>query len=462
MEEIKEKARKNAEEKWKQKLQKSFSIKINNYENKAINSLNEELNVFDNNIKQHLEDLGKEFDITWSQKFEKEMNQYEQIINDINDQNNNKDNDLDDFCLFKDDNNNINNNNIDNNIEDEDLRIKPIDLKNIKNQPTIILKELDKTNSLINLILQCLSNINKFISYYLNPKEEEKILLKSKQDPKIPYLGPSLLKLLDNLWKSSKNVYSPNEIHEVLKQLMKSSYNSSDPGYLISFILYQLKKELNTKEVVYKDEDSYEHYNKDGYLQKFMTLREKNSNVILNNFFSVSMLKKRCNKCMKYSYFFQNSPVINIYLEGSGQFKFIENLKSLLIESEKKKFSDFCPFCRSSQENMLNQDIYATYSIIIFNIKRKNNSNISFTYPDKFDGRWVINYAYALPNYQLISVIKTNPDIKNKRNNYIAYIKSFIDNNWYAYTREKIEIVKNIKEIKDEYNVCLLIYHEIK
>lgn len=86
---------------------------------------------------------------------------------------------------------------------------------------------------------------------------------------------------------------------------------------------------------------------------------------------------------------------------------------------------------------MLNQDIYATYSIIIFNIKRKNNSNISFTYPDKFDGRWVINYAYALPNYQLISVIKTNPDIKNKRNNYIAYIKSFIDNNWYAYTREK-------------------------
>ena len=164
MEEIKEKARKNAEEKWKQKLQKSFSIKISNYENKAINSLNEELNIFDNNIKQHLEDLGKEFDITWSQKFEKEMNQYEQIINGINDQNNNKDNDLDDFCLFKDDNNNINNNNIDNNIEDEDLRIKPIDLKNIKNQPTIILKELDKTNSLINLILQCLSNIYKFFS----------------------------------------------------------------------------------------------------------------------------------------------------------------------------------------------------------------------------------------------------------------------------------------------------------
>ena len=111
---------------------------------------------------------------------------------------------------------------------------------------------------------------------------------------------------------------------------------------------------------------------------------------------------------------------------------------------------------------MLNQDIYATYSIIIFNIRRKNNSNVSFIYPDKFDGRWVINYAYALPNYQLISVIKAIPDIKNKRYNYIAYIKSFIDNKWYVYTREKIELINNIKEINDGTNACLLIYHEIK
>ena len=459
MEEIKEKARKNAEDNWNQKLQKSFSSKINDYQNKVLDSFNEELNIFDNNVKQHIEDLGKEFDITWSQKFEKEMNQFEQIINDINDQNNNKDNDLDDdFCLIKDDNikiNNINN-------EDENLRIKPIDLKNIKIQPTVILKELDKTNSLINLVLQCLSNIKKFFSFYLNPKEEEKILLKSKQDPNTPYLSPSLLEFLYNLWKSPKNVYSPNEIHKVLKQLMKNNYNSSDPGYLISFILKQLNKELNIKEVVNKDEDPYEHYNKDECLQKFMTLRQKNSNEILNNFFSVLMQKKRCNKCMKYSFFFQNSPVINIYLEGSGKFKLKENVKSLLIENERKKFNDYCPFCRSNQENILNQDIYVTYSIIIFNIKRKNNSNITFVYPDKFDGRWVINYAYDLPNYQLISVIKAIPDLKNKRYDYIAYIKSFIDNNWYEYTREKIEIVKDIKEMNDGYNACLLIYHEIK
>ena len=462
MEEIKEKARKNAEDNWEQKLQKSFSSKISNYQNKLLDSFNEELNIFDNNVKQHIEDLGKEFDITWSQKFGKEMTQFEQIINDINEQNNYKDNELDDdFCLIKDDNIKINNIN-DNHIEEENLRAKPLDLKNIKNQPTIILKELDKTNSLINLVLQCLSNIYKFISYYLDPKEEEKILLKSKQDPQGPYLGPSLLQLLYNLWKSSKNVYSPNEIHEVLKQLMKGNYNSSDPGYLIGFILKQLNKELNTKEVVDKDENPYAHYNKDEYLQKFMALREKNSNVILNNFFSVLMLKKRCNKCVKYSYFFHNSPVIDIYLEGSSQFKLKENLKSLLIESEKKKFNDYCPFCRSNQENLINKDIYATYSIIIFNIRRKNNSNVSFIYPDKFDGRWVINYAYALPNYQLISVIKAIPDIKNKRYNYIAYIKSFIDNKWYVYTREKIELINNIKEINDGTNACLLIYHDIK
>jgi len=455
MEEIKEQARKNAEEKWNQKLQKSFSSKISNYQNKAIDLLNEELNIFDNNIKQHIEDLGKDFDMTWSQKFEKEMTQYGQIINDIN---NNKEKDLeDDFYLFKDDNIKINNN-----IEDENLRKKPIDLKNIKNQPTVILKELDKTNSLINLVLQCLSNINKFVSYYLNPKEEEKILAKSNQDPNNTYLGPSLLKLLVSLWKGSKDVYSPNEIHEVLKKLMKSSYNSDNSGFLIGFILKQLNKELNIKEVVDKDDNPYEHYNKDEYLRKFLNLRQKNSNEILDSFFSVEILKKRCNKCVKNSYFFQNTPVINIYLEGSGQFKLKENLKSLLLESEKKIFKDFCPFCRGNQENTLNHDIYATYSIIIFNIIRKNNSDISFIYPETFDGRWVINYAYALPNYQLISVIKKIPDAKNKINYFTAYIKSFVDNNWYVHTKEKIEKIKNLKEINDGNYACMLIYQEKK
>ena len=456
---IKEQARRNAEENWKQKLQTSFTNKISNYQNKAINSLKEELNIFDNNIKQHLEELSKEFDITWSQKFENEMTQFEQIINGINENKETKDLD-DDFFLFKDDN--INNNENDD-IEEENLRSKPIDLKNIEVQPKVILRELNQTNSLINLILQCLSNIDKFVSYYLNPKNEEKILMKSKQNPNIPYLGPSLLKLLDNLWKGSKEVYSPNDIHEVLKQLMTNNYNSSDPGDLVSFILNQLNKELNSMEEEDKNDNlKVQYQKKEEYLQKFMTLRQKISNEILNNFYSILIRKKRCKKCMKHSYFFHNNPVINIYLESNNQIKLEENLKSFLIESEKKIINGKCLFCKINQEISVNQDIYATYSIIIFNLKRKNNSNASFVYPEEFDGRWVINYAYDLPNYQLISIIKKITDIKNKTYIFAAYIKSFIDNHWYKYTKEKIEIVKDKKEIFDKFNACLLIYHEIK
>jgi hypothetical protein len=104
--------------------------------------------------------------------------------------------------------NNINNNNY---YEDDDkiLRKKEIDFQNLKEPNLVYLSFLQNTNPLINIVLQCLSNIKDVSFYYLNPEKEEKILKKSKDNPNNTYLGPSFLTLLDHLWKSQYKEYAP-------------------------------------------------------------------------------------------------------------------------------------------------------------------------------------------------------------------------------------------------------------
>ena len=62
MEDIKEKARKEAEEIWENELKKSFSSQINKSLMETLNVLKTELNKFDSSINKHIEDLDKQFD----------------------------------------------------------------------------------------------------------------------------------------------------------------------------------------------------------------------------------------------------------------------------------------------------------------------------------------------------------------------------------------------------------------
>ena len=89
------------------------------------------------------------------------------------------------------------------------------------------------------------------------------------------------------------------------------------------------------------------------------------------------------------------------------------------------------------------------------------NNTISFKYPENFIGKKVINQNLNIPNYQLIAVIK-----KLKENNfikYIAYCRSFINNQWYIYynNENNIEEVQNHNDIYDNKNACILIYSKV-
>ena len=115
---------------------------------------------------------------------------------------------------------------------------------------------------------------------------------------------------------------------------------------------------------------------------------------------------------------------------------------------------------------MISKDIITTPEVLIININRKNpkNNTISFNYPEEFSGKEVINNdnKYNLPDYELTTVIKK--DICNS-SKYLAFYKSFIDNNWYSYNNQKIELIYKLNYksfIIDNKNACLLIFTKKK
>ena len=383
--------------------------------------------------------------------------------NNINDQNNN-------LNLIKNDifpQPNVNNNN---NFEtDEFLRKKKFDFSKLNSPPLITLIEQDNTNQLVNLILRCLSNILMILPYYYNPNKEEKILKKSKEDPNGAYLGPSFLKLLDNIWKNSKKEYCPMEFHTALKKLMGNNYFSNNPGFIMEFILNQLDKELNFNAFANMG-DNDNHLDQNISSSLFFKQFEKNQTKISNCFFSTIKTQKKCSFCQQSTYYFNSTPVVNIILESTNenavfnQFNLNEHLNNLLMEVKDENKNEYCIKCNCERKKYIMKEIFYAFGLIVFYINREKDPEyrLSFNYPEKFNGRKLINKEYNLYDYQLISVIKKNSNEYNIFGDYIAYCKSFTNNKWYSYYQQNISMVQNTNEIIDNKNACLLIYCNMK
>ena len=451
LEQIKNQARKEAEDEWKNKLEKSISIKINKSVNETLKLLQDKLTQFDKEVNDHLEDLDKNF----NEKITKILN------NEISKNFLEKVDKEDKEKLLKLINSNENEN-------DKILRKKLFDIKKFENNnpPLVILTELNNINPLINLILQCISNIQDLVMYYFNPQKEEKILKKSKDNPNNKYLNPSFLKLLDNLWKGSKKEYSPREIHDVLKELMLDNYYSKDPSFIINFILKQLHKELNFNNMINNiDNNPFDCFDIQKSYKNFFEESNNNATKISNNFFATIKTTKKCGNCSKISYYFESNLVINIYLEDNNdnifikKYNLIEDLNKLLIKKENENILENCIICKSQQKKNIKKEIFMGFGVIIFNINREKDQNYetSFNYPEKFKGKDIFNTSNENNNYELTIVIKKILN-NNNLDEYIAYIKSFINHKWYLYSKQNIILLQNINDIYDDKNTCLLIY----
>ena len=432
-EEEKEQIIKKLNDIWENELKESFSNFMNQKEEEMLNGLEKGLNEIDDSVKNYIKALDKKLD-------EKK--------------------------------------NINKNYEDDKiLRKKVIDFQNLKKSNLVCLSLLQNTNPLINIILQCLSNIEYLAMYYLNPAKEEKILKKSKDNPNNTYLGPSFLTLLDHLWKSQYKEYAPLEIHNVLKKLMMNNYNTNDVSIIINFILNKLSDELNlnpSKNYNIENYNPYDIYDGGKIMEKFIDKFLANKTQISDTFFSSIKIKKKCLNCnAKNEYYYETTPYINLYLEenknngDSSQLLSLEENFNILLNDKSQEYGvENCINCKGIQQKFIKKSFSSTSGVLILviNIDKDPNNTIYFKYPEKFDAKEKINKKMIKSqNYELRSVIKKN---NNNNNNfeYTAFYKNCIDNNWYLYNNQTIMLIQNDYKyyVFDEKKAYVLIYNQIK
>ena len=344
------------------------------------------------------------------------------------------------------------------------LKIEKVLEKKKTSQNLVNIKD---SNSLINPILICLSNIKPLVYFCLSLKDSN-ILKKINEKNKDNFIS-SFVNLINSLWIENKE-YEPIEIHFILKQLMNEDYESPDPGLIISFILSKLSEELN-----YEKKNNIQNININDYklneVNKYYDdFYKNNKNEISDIFFINYKITKKCPACKLEKSCYEQKPIVNLYIEElrksiSEQFNrnksnlelsLKENLLFLLNnDSEDNYIKEECMICSKEKEFKINNYIEnINNKILIINLNREQDPRHStcFDYEEKIKFKDFNNVEY-----ELICVLIQK---LNNNENILVYFKSFIDKKWYLYQNEQM-IQQNNKSMFNQYDAQILIYQKV-
>ena len=476
---LKQEAIKEAEDYWEKNLKENFKTNLNTCLAEALKNIKNELKNFDESMKSYIQSL----QINFEENFNFQCSQLQkQIGNDDNNDNNNIfNNDIIQNNLNNNNNNNVeknNNNNFDNKFNnnvndnnnndiesDEMLRKIKINFNAIAEPPLKNIILPINSNPLINLIFNSLVNIRHLLLYYMNPTKEEKIMKKSNGINNI--LGPVFLKLIDHSWKSKFNEYTPEKMHQILKNLMKGDYNTQNPGLIYKYILSQLHSELCPNELNNGniEKDPYLKYNEDKVFEDFQ--KNYQNTKISNCLYNIIKTQKRCEGCGTIQYSMENLPIIDIFLQANENDKynnisFKEHFNSLLLDKEEEIVKEDCIICNIKKDKVVSKNLYYSSDLIIININRDKDPNnlVQFNYPEVFEKKDIINdkndKSFKNIIYEIFCVIKK--DKANNNSQFKLFCKNFINNQWYSYDNRNIKISNLNEAISDSRNTYLIIY----
>jgi len=360
---------------------------------------------------------------------------------------------------------------------------------NIKNNfdscPHIGLKNFGLT-SYINATLQCFCHIEKFVNYF-------------KCCPQIDgnknNLSSSFKLLIDKLWPndldSTTKYWAPEEfINKVSKmdKLLKG-ITANNLKYLIKFVILTLHKELNKKTEKNSKVSNLDQTNKNIIFQAFVKdFKRRNLSIISDLFYSVNYKITKCSKCntLIYNYqlyFFLNFSLEEVYKyknqcnndinQFNNQSKFINNNTIINIYTCFDFYSKinsmtgenvmYCDICKTTCDCIICSFLVTGPEILIllFNYGKEAELNFKIYFEENLNLSNYIEYKNTGCNYKLIGII-TYIKENNKSENFIAYCKDPINNEWYKYNDEIVKKVENFQnEVINSVVPYLLLYEKV-
>ena len=286
------------------------------------------------------------------------------------------------------------------------------------------------SNALIKLVLHCLSNMKPLLNLYLNQRT-------GMQQPfqNLPIyqnnLSTHFHKLIENYWNNN-NIYSLNDIDQIMKSLMNNNYYTTDPGLIFQTFLNRINFEEGSNSL--KMNNNYIFNNCYNYSTIMQYQNHFYKTKIENCLYNIILTKKECKNCKQEQLFFQHLPIINLFVKDN---KFNNTLKTDLISLAKMNDNgnfEPCPICRNMLISSNTNNIYNTSKVIIFNLNRDydRNNMIMVEFPFGFAKNKLVNQNVLNCNYELIAYIQ-----KKSYNNFILNMKAS-NGQWYCYDNDTI------------------------
>ena len=365
--------------------------------------------------------------------------------------------------LIKFDNNiNLNNQKIIEHVLDKYKKVSKTGLKNLGD------------SSYLNAVLQSFGQVRHFASYFLNPKYELKgTIIASKP---LSYATQRLFKHLYPYPESNTiEIYSPDSYLKILS-ILKTPYGKQrcNPNDLINFIFYTLHDELNSKknnDQIIKMPYNY-YFSVDNVIQNGINNFTNNNKSKISDVVSWFQLNEsNCKNCGKSTF---NLNYFNTYdLDIKNTYK--HSLKSennylriddcLSYGAKPKEYNSYCYNCKIRTIKYKQTHIYSPPNVFIFLLDRgidfdKNTTHIPFKVEEKIDLSNYIIKQNTPKKYRLTGIVSFNL----QEQKYVSYCQSPIDNNWYWYNDEKVNLVfcEDILNNKNDNDIpCILYYKPI-
>ena len=359
-----------------------------------------------------------------------------------------------------------------NNIIDEEEKEKEFNIKEIQNFPTLGLDNINGKNSYINSSLQCLINTKPLIDFFLEGKNINKI---PEENGDIKLL-PSFLQIMKKAWTNNDiNIKSinPEKFINNLKQI-SSSFNNEEEnniGELIIFLLEQIYGEVQT----------YNEY------------KEDNREIIYNSFFGGKKeLISECLNCLNniennneendikkiieikdlYYLFFRLNDVFEFIKDNKAKEMKNINIYDCLNYFEKPNIVEqngkICEKCGNKEKFFVTSKISKCQNNLLIllnkNFNNEDNDEIKFELNENLDMKTYIkdNELNENLNYYLYAIICLNISFEENKNkiHHVAFCKSLVDNKWYKYDDNIIELITNLQNEVDKLRMPVALFYQ--
>ena len=289
----------------------------------------------------------------------------------------------------------------------------------------------------LNAILQNLSNIGRLRIHLLNKNIYEN--LKNSPNKKFSF---SLAEILYNIWeKPICKFFSPNKIK---KAIYDNQFNIKNPNDLIKFLLENIHKELNDMQnnpdslsnIKLETSNIYLNSLYNNYINDFFN---KNSSIIVDEFYGFIANEIICEKCSNISYEFEEMKLISFNLEEIEKYlnkKDINISDCFKFYTRKEINQETCQNCNNSQSKEIK--ILNTPKTLIINFDRKDNiEGYNKIVPEEYlDIKKFISNSKSYFFYEFKGII-----CKDEKGNFIAYCKNSDNCEWYKYNNESVNQV---------------------